>query len=59
MAKLGLVDAVKISDLTGDMRILHAFAEAVGHRAVKVEIPEADSAAGPGRRDELLREGNG
>jgi hypothetical protein len=43
MAKLGLVDAVKISDLTGDMRILHAFAEAVGHRAVKVEIPEADS----------------
>jgi hypothetical protein len=43
MAKLGLVDAVKISDLTSDMRILHAFAEAVGHRAVKVEIPEADS----------------
>lgn len=44
MAKLGLVDAVKITDLTGDLRILHAFAEAVGHQAVKVEVPETDSA---------------
>jgi hypothetical protein len=43
MAKLGLVDAVKITDLTGDLRILHAFAEAVGHQAVKVDMPEADS----------------
>lgn len=44
LAKLGLVDAVKITDLTGDMRILHAFAEALGHRCVQVSIPEIDNA---------------
>lgn len=43
MAKLGLVDAVKISDLTGDMRILHAFAESVGHQAVRLDLPETDT----------------
>ena len=43
MAKFGLVDAVKATDLTEDFRILHAFAEAVNHRCVKVTIPEVDS----------------
>jgi hypothetical protein len=43
MAKLGLVDAVKISDFANDYRILHAFAEALDHQAVKVEVPESDT----------------
>lgn len=33
-AKLGLVDACKITQLTGDMRILFAFAEVNGHMCV-------------------------
>lgn len=33
-AKLGIVDACKITQLTKDMRILHAFAEACGHLCI-------------------------
>ncbi|MBL0142634.1 MAG: hypothetical protein IPP91_11175 [Betaproteobacteria bacterium] len=43
-AKLGLVDALKISELTGDHRILMAFAESLGYRCVRVEIPRARGA---------------
>ncbi|MEN9903686.1 MAG: hypothetical protein RLZZ555_251 [Pseudomonadota bacterium] len=41
-AKLGLVDAAKICQLTGDYRILYTFAEACGH--VCIPMP-ADSSA--------------
>lgn len=37
-AKLGLETAVKISELTGDHRILHAFAEQLGYRCVRVGV---------------------
>lgn len=40
-AKLGLADALKISEMTGDHRILMAFAESLGYRCVRVEIPAA------------------
>lgn len=44
-AKLGLMDALKITLITGDMRILHAFAEACGHMVVplpSIDAPNAD-----------------
>lgn len=44
-AKLGLMDALKITHLTGDYRILHAFAEACGHMVVplpSIDAPNAD-----------------
>lgn len=45
-AKLGLLDAVKMSHLTGDFRILYAFAEACGHMAVPLpdveRVPDKD-----------------
>lgn len=37
-AKLGLLDAVKITQLTGDLRILHAFAEACGAIVIPVVL---------------------
>jgi hypothetical protein len=43
-AKLGLVDACRISHFTGDMRILHAFAEELGHMCIR--LPAVDGAAG-------------
>lgn len=36
-AKLGLIDAMKITQLTGDLRILHAFAEACS--AIVIPLP--------------------
>lgn len=36
-AKLGLIDAVKMTQLTGDLRILHAYAEACG--AIVIPLP--------------------
>lgn len=36
-AKLGLATAVAISELTGDHRILHAFAQQLGYRCVRVD----------------------
>lgn len=44
MAKFGLTDAVKVSDLADDFRILHSFAQALHHQAVRYEIPECDTA---------------
>lgn len=41
-AKLGLETAVKLSELTGDHRILHAFAECLGYRCVKVGVLAGD-----------------
>lgn len=39
-AKLGLADAAKICNLTGDYRVLHAFAEACGHLCVPLPTLE-------------------
>lgn len=39
-AKFGLVDAVKASNLSGDFRILHAFAEECNHMCIP--LPPAD-----------------
>jgi len=54
-AKLGLVDAAKLVVLTGDARILHAFAEVTGH--LVVPLPAAgDEGATSQRVGELARE---
>lgn len=44
-AKLGLMDALKITHLTGDYRILYAFAESCGHMAVP--LPHVDGLPDP------------
>ncbi len=45
-AKLGLVDAAKICQLTGDYRILYAFAEACGHVCIPMPAGTAPNAEG-------------
>lgn len=47
-AKLGLVDAVKVTELTGDLRILHAFAVQCGQ--VCVPLPDGLSAVVDGQQ---------
>ncbi|MDD2728190.1 phage regulatory CII family protein [Malikia sp.] len=45
-AKFGLVDAVKACQLTGDYRILYAFAEACGHVCIPMPTDSAADAQG-------------
>jgi hypothetical protein len=42
-AKFGLSDAVKVTQMTGDYRILHAFAEAVGQMCIPLPGCLADT----------------
>ena len=44
-AKLGLLDAVKISALTGDLRILNAFSEAMGCTVLPLAADASGSTA--------------
>lgn len=42
-AKLGLLDAVKITQLTGDNRILHAYAQACNALVIPLAAPNSDT----------------
>lgn len=55
-AKLGLVDAAKVCQLTGDYRILYAFADSCGHACVPLPT---DTAAEPGAVLEQLARASG
>lgn len=52
-AKLGLVDAAKITQLTGDLRVLYAFAEICGHMCIP--LPQTDGMATDGVMLELAQ----
>lgn len=57
--KLGLADAVKVTLLTDDMRILHAFAAECGHMALRLpDTAELPDACALGRISALAREFN-